>query len=276
MIFKNPSELLNKINSFEINTSIFDLAIMEWYNFDDMYNNTEFIILDTETTGLVWEIIDLGAVTVKWNKIRMKNWKFESFDSAIKHIHDVDFFGYLIFPKPIIKNDGSKKYVIPELITELTHIDLDLLYNNLNSSMPNKSSYDFVGCFDDFIDYVGCRPMVAHNFKFDIWRIKDALWNIYLRETYERIDHEKLNNFLSLATIDTLKDAKKILKVNDVKNHKNSILAGKYWVEANNSMLHRAYYDTFFTWSVFFWLLHDAKNVFNELDSIVTNINTKI
>lgn len=275
MTFKSPLELLKKIKSFEINYSVFDIAALSPNELNRVYNEQEFVILDTETTGLVWEIIDLWAVTVKWNKIRMKNGSFETFNSAVQHIHDVDFFGYLIFPQPTISDDGTKSYYIPEIITELTHIDMDLLYDNLNGEMPNKSSYDFVGCFIDFMDYVWNRPMVAHNFQFDIGRIKDSLSNIYLTEMFERANHDALENFLSLTTIDTLKDAKKILKVNDVKNHKNSILAWKYWVQADDSMLHRAYYDTFFTGSVFFGLLNDTINAFDEISSISKNFNVE-
>lgn len=89
--------------------------------------------------------------------------------------------------------------------------------------------------------------MVAHNFQFDIGRIKQALGKDYATDFFERADHSKIERFLSVTTIDTLKDAKKILKVNDTENHKNSVLSKKYGVEADDSMLHRAYYDTFFT-----------------------------
>ena len=66
---------------------------------------------------------------------------------------------------------------------------------------------------------------------------------------------------------------KKILKINDVANHKNAVLSSKYGVVADDTMLHRAYYDTLFTGSVFFWLLHDARLSVLEIDSLVSNID---
>jgi len=271
-MFKNVTEYLKKVNSLEINSSLFDIATLPDNEYDDIFKNQEFVIFDTETTWLVWEIIDLWAVIVKNNKIRMKNGKFISFESAIKDINNIDFFWYLIFPRPYIDKDWNKQYYIPQIITDLTHIDLKLLYDNLDWKMPNKTSYDFVWCFADFIKFVWNRPLVAHNLKFDIWRIKYHMWELYINEIFNRINHVELNNFLNITTIDTLTDAKKILKVNDVENHKNSVLSWKYWLEANENMLHRAYYDTFFTWSVFFWLLQELRSLIKELDTIKIEI----
>lgn len=84
----------------------------------------------------------------------MKDGSFVPFKDAVRRISDVDFFGYLIFPKPIIRADGTRSYVIPEIITEITHIDLPLLERSLNGTMPNKSSYDFVEVFSMFMDFV--------------------------------------------------------------------------------------------------------------------------
>lgn len=52
-MYKNVSELINAVEKFEINSSLFEIANLSDAEFADVYENTEFVIIDTETTGLV-------------------------------------------------------------------------------------------------------------------------------------------------------------------------------------------------------------------------------
>jgi|GEM_PF-5125690 len=49
-MFKNVTEYLKKVNSLEINSSLFDIATLPDNEYDDIFKNQEFVIFDTETT----------------------------------------------------------------------------------------------------------------------------------------------------------------------------------------------------------------------------------
>lgn len=273
--YSQAEELISAADKLSINYSVLDVAA----NFDNL-SNQEFVIIDTETTGFDWEIIEIWAVTVKNNCIRMKDGRFLPYHEAYKQIHNVDFFGTLIYPTPQIDSNGNEFYYIPELISSLTHIDIPLMDRSANEPMPNKSFRDFATPFFLFLDYVGDRPMVGHNLSFDIWRFADAIsrFRIYEIFDYMRIVEEetgdvldaKLDAFCNGLFIDTLKDAKKILKINSEPNHKNGSLATRYGLVPNEETLHRAYYDTFFTGSVFFGLIEDARKYYQEISNLRT------
>jgi hypothetical protein len=59
----------------------------------------------------------------------------------------MDMFSCFIVPK-----SGA----VPPLITELTHIDMDMILNGLKSDAkePNKTIPDFATAFNNFIDYI--------------------------------------------------------------------------------------------------------------------------
>lgn len=271
--FKNPTELIAASEQLAINYSVFDVAA----NYNEL-KNKEFVVIDTETTGFDGEIIEIGAVIIKDWAIRMKDGSFMPYAEAYKQIHNVDFFGTLIYPTPTLGKDGSEFYYIPDLISQLTHIDIPLMERCANEPMPNRSFKDFATPFFLFLDFVGNRPMIGHNLAFDLRRFADAISHYrvyeiydYMRmvenETGEMLD-QKLLDFCNGTFIDTLKDARKILTVNSEINHKNSSLSGRYNLVANEETLHRAYYDTFFTGSVFFGLLEDARRYYNNIDAL--------
>ena len=106
---------------------------------DELFEGSEFVVFDTETTGFNAAngdvMIEIGAVKIK--------------DGVI-----TDRFDELI-------NPGRH---IPDRITELTEITDEMVEGKLNEEEATKK----------FIDWIGNAPMVAHNAKFDVSFIEMA------------------------------------------------------------------------------------------------------
>lgn len=109
----------------------------------DKYEGDELVCFDCETTGLnpkVDDIISIGAVKIKGNKIDLQN-KFER------------------FVKP--KNAAMVADAIK--IHQIREIDL-------------KNAEDIDSVIDEFIDFVGNRPIVGYYISFDM-----AMVNKYIK-----------------------------------------------------------------------------------------------
>lgn len=253
-IYQDERQLIEAALKMRINTSIWDIVSSP--EFDYFYSLEEFVIADTETTGFDGEIIEIGAVVVKGNCIRMKDGSFMEYNRALDQIHNVDFFGALIHPKAGF---------IPQEIVNITHIDMKLIEDSIGQPMPNSGYRQFAEPFQMFLDFCGGRTVVGHNFAFDINRITDAIVNHHTLDIFKYVNHRSLEQFFESSFIDTYADAKKILKVNSEINLKNASLAARYGAIANENTLHRAYYDTFFSGIVFYGLLLDAREQYLNL-----------
>lgn len=148
--------------------------------------DSEYVVFDIETTGLSAvrdEIIEIGAVKVKDRQIT------DSFHTFIK--------------------PGRK--LSPEIV-DLTGITDEML--------ANAPKLDDI--FEDFLNYVGDLPLVAHNAQFDVSFIKESCKRRQL----------SLHN----PVVDTLYLSRIILK--DLKKHKLNIVAAKLGIQQKNH--HRA------------------------------------
>ncbi len=155
-----------------------------------LFTDGEYVVFDLETTGLSptkCEIIEIGAVKVKNKEV-------------------VD--EYATFVRPL---DGP----IPEKITELTGID--------NSMVAGAPAMDDI--FEDFMDFIGDLPLVAHNADFDTGFIRVACG--------------KRGRKLENPKVDTLYMARTLLP--ELKRHKLNIVADALGVSLENH--HRAVDD---------------------------------
>ena len=108
--------------------------------------NQEYVVFDTETTGLnsgIDQMIEIGAVKVKNNEI------IERFDELI-----------------------ACDMPLPKIITELTNITDEMLAGRDSEENVTKR----------FLDFVGGLPLVAHNAQFDISFIRSACKKYNLKE----------------------------------------------------------------------------------------------
>lgn len=249
-----------------------DLVITDLQNKNnDIYTNTEFIVFDTETKWFADEIIEIGAIIVKNNKIKNEDGNFYDYDYYFANkwakVSEMEKFAFFVKPKIL---------EIPKLITELTHIDLPMIleWEKPWAKSPNKTLPDFTTALIEFIKFVNGRPMVAHNSQFDAWIFSWSVWNnvpeINKAVKEWKITIEEIKNFFEIPMVDTLRDWRSILKLNPIKNHKNSELSELFWLTANEYMLHRAYYDVIFTARVFYWLYETVYKTYNNIEIDVT------
>ncbi|MGM0378514.1 MAG: PolC-type DNA polymerase III [Bacillota bacterium] len=168
---------------------------------DDSDLDQEFIIFDIETTGLNRikdEITEIGAVKIRNKQI------IERFSTFVK---------------------PDKK--IPQKIVELTRITNEMVENErpISEVLP------------EFLDFIGDRPVVAHNAKFDISFIR----------------REAINNDLEFdpVILDTLSLSRMLLK--DIKRHRLKTVARHLKVDLEGH--HRAINDASATALIFIKLL---------------------
>ena len=179
---------------------------------------SEFVSFDLETTGLNNKsdyIIEFGAVKVK--------------DGVI-----VDTMHHLVKP-PI---------PIPEFIIKLTGID--------DAMVKNASKIDDL--IDEWWDFFGDLPLIAHNIAFDVG---------FLREKRLQIDGASLDNEL----LDTLPLAQTFRY--DLVNHKLGTVAEFYGVSAEGA--HRADFDAKLVAEIFLHLLSEmARMTIEQLQTIIS------
>ena len=152
----------------------------------------EYVVYDTETTGLnsgTDQMIEIGAVKVKNDEI------IERFDELIA------------CPTPL-----------PKIITELTNITDEMLVGKDTEENVTKR----------FLEFIGDRPLVAHNAQFDISFITSAVRKYNLGE---------FNN----TVIDTMGLARNMYP--EWRNHKLSTLVKNLDVVSDVDKHHRAGYD---------------------------------
>ena len=155
--------------------------------------NQEYVVFDTETTGFTPysdQMIEIGAVKIKNGEV-------------------IDRFDELI-------NPGRK---LPEKIVELTNITDEMLKDCDNEKNVTKR----------FMKFVGDKPMVAHNAKFDIGFISAAM-NKY-----------NMGEFTN-TVIDTMSMARMLYP--NWRNHKLSTLVKELDVPWDESAHHRGDYDS--------------------------------
>ncbi len=131
MIFSKIAKHLNRKNLKDEKYS---------FLFDELYDD-EFVVYDTETTGLnpkKDEILSIGAIKLKGNKI-LTSQKFELF----------------VQPEKEISEESIK-------IHQIRNIDLQ------NGSKPNEA-------IDKFLHFIGSRPLVGYYLEFDIKMINRYL-----------------------------------------------------------------------------------------------------
>ncbi len=154
---------------------------------------TEFVVFDTETTGFTPyhdQMIEIGAVKIKNGVVS------EHFDELI--------------------NPGRK---LPEKIVELTNITDEMLQDKDTEENATKR----------FLEFIGDRPLVAHNAKFDIGFISAAM-NKY-----------NLGEFTN-TVLDTMGIARMLYP--EWKNHKLSTLVKNLDVPWDEESHHRGDYDS--------------------------------
>ncbi len=154
---------------------------------------TEFVVFDTETTGFTPyhdQMIEIGAVKIKNGVVS-------------------DHFDELI-------NPGRK---LPEKIVELTNITDEMLQDKDTEENATKR----------FLEFIGDRPLVAHNAKFDIGFISAAM-NKY-----------NLGEFTN-TVLDTMGIARMLYP--EWKNHKLSTLVKNLDVPWDEESHHRGDYDS--------------------------------
>lgn len=175
----------------------------------DTIDNLECVIFDIETTGLeptVHEITEIGAMRIKGDELQ-------------------DIFSSLIKPKTSIS---------PE-ITRLTGIDDELV----------KDAPSIEQVLPKFIDFIGDKPLIAHNADFDVTFVKTML---------KRCNQPELTN----SSICTVKLSRKLLP--KLVNHKLHTVASHFGFKVQNR--HRAIGDvelTFQVWAKFLPLLQERK-----------------
>ncbi len=153
----------------------------------------DYVAFDLETTGfnpVVNKIIEIGAVKVKDGQI-------------------IDKFSELINPE----------IIIPEVITQVTGIDNDMVQGK-------RRVEDVVR---DFVDFCDCDVILGHNLPFDYSFISANVYNL-------GISFKK-------AGIDTLKIARKHLS--SLESRKLDFLCAYYGIEDKEH--HRAYNDAYVT-----------------------------
>ena len=168
----------------------------------------EYVVYDTETTGLnsgTDQMIEIGAVKVKNDEI------IERFDELIA------------CPTPL-----------PKIITELTNITDEMLVGKDTEENVTKR----------FLEFIGDRPLVAHNAQFDISFITSAVKKYNLGE---------FNN----TVIDTMGLARNMYP--EWRNHKLSTLVKNLDVEWDEDKHHRADYDCEGTSKCFYKMLYELK-----------------
>ena len=168
----------------------------------------EYVVYDTETTGLNSgkdQMIEIGAVKVKNDEIIAR------FDELIA------------CPTPL-----------PKIITELTNITDEMLVGKDSEENVTRR----------FLDFVGDLPLVAHNAKFDISFISNAVKKYNLGE---------FNN----TVIDTMGMARNMYP--EWRNHKLSTLVKNLEVEWDEDKHHRADYDCEGTSKCFYRMLYELK-----------------
>lgn len=177
---------------------------------DDMY-----VVFDLETTGLSANegdsIIEIGAVKMQKGKI-------------------IDTFDEFINPGRLISDE----------IIKITGITNEMLEDKLDEKTV----------LENFMDWVGDLPMVAHNAKFDTSFIKMA---------YLKYDLGRFNNTI----IDTL-GLSRYLESNE-RYHNLATLVIRYNIPWDEDKHHRANYDAEGTALIFYKMLEKLK---------LNNINT--
>ena len=161
---------------------------------DQELTSLTYVVFDLETTGLYPNsgdtIIEIGAVKIK--------------DGVI-----IDRYDELIYPEKELSEEISK-------ITGITN-------EMLKGKRLEKE------CVIDFLNWVGDLPMVAHNAKFDISFIENA------------IDRYNLNK-LSNVVLDTL-GISRYLESSE-RFHNLATLVKRYEIPWDEDKHHRADYDS--------------------------------
>lgn len=142
---KEDSEKFKALYGAELNVVDVDANIV-FKNKEYPLLNQEYVVFDTETTGLnsgIDQMIEIGAVKVKNNEI------IERFDELIA------------CPNPL-----------PKIITELTSITDEMLVGCDTEENVTKR----------FLDFIGDLPLVAHNAQFDISFVSSACKKYGLRD----------------------------------------------------------------------------------------------
>jgi len=262
---KDLISLMPLINNWWTNKTISELYLTTWYG---AYENDEFVVFDTETKWFRDEIIEIGAIIVKNNKIKNKNWKFYDYSYYINNNGEkkweMDAFAFFVYPA--IPE-------IPEFITELTHIDMKIIEDGLQpwAKDPNRTLPDFVTAFTQFIDFIWNRTIIAHNARFDTWIFRWSLKYFYddINRSIRNQDHPltlaKVKQFFSLNVIDTLTEAQRAMTLNPNINYKNSTLSDFFWLPSNEALLHRAVYDVIFTTRNFYWLYEYTGSTYENI-----------
>ncbi len=172
----------------------------------------DFIVIDTETTGLDFEFCNIIEV------------------SAIKYVDNtpVDVFTTLVKP-PLERtyfpshNDGAGEWVsryVDEFITDLTGITNEML-----ASAPEPAEV-----MPKLLNFLGNSVLIAHNAHFDINFLYDAI-------------EKHCNKYLSNDFIDTLRIARKVFP--DLNHHRLSDIAAACHIEQPEA--HRSEADCLIT-----------------------------
>lgn len=219
---KTAADQFKAIYGAELNVVSDDVDVVYQPRAYHLLNDT-FVVFDTETTGFYFgsdQMIEIGAVKIKNGEI-------------------IDRFDELIDP-------GAP---LPEKITELTGITDDMLKGQASEAEVTKK----------FLAWAGDLPMVAHNARFDISFIEEAVKKYKL---------PKFNN----TVVDTMSIARMLNP--EFPNHKLTTLGKKYKVDWDETQHHRGDYDAEKTAAIFHAMCKtlDSRNIETTMD-IYESIN---
>ena len=161
---------------------------------------TDYIVIDTETTGLDYEFNDLIEVCAVRYSAGQPIDKFSSLiQPPLSHCYDDE-------------SDDWKSQYVDVYITELTGITNDML-----STAPTADQV-----IPKFLDFIGSALLIGHNVNFDINFLYDAA--------------EKCGQVLSNNFIDTLRICRKVFP--ELKNHRLQDITTVFGID--HSAAHRA------------------------------------
>ena len=204
----------------------------------------EYIVLDTETTGLEADydqIIEIAMLKICNDEI------VDSFSSVVRPTQSYDYPHSLDLTQEEAA-EYIKTHLIPSFITELTGIT-----NEMVLSAPLFSEIA-----DNIRDFIGDLPIVGHNVPFD---------NRFLNYAYIKNNQPQIENRI----ICTMRISRKFLP--NLEHHRLSDVCQALGIEQDT--VHRAFGDAKSTFAVFS-KIHKELDSKGEIESFIHSFAKKV